>query len=90
MDFGIARAAAETTSDLTGMFTVIGKAHYLSPEQARGERVDQRSDLYSTGTACSTSCCWVGHRSWGRLLGQRGLPAGTRDGGAAERGGPQG
>ena len=49
MDFGIARAAAETTSDLTGTSTVIGTAHYLSPEQARGERVDQRSDLYSTG-----------------------------------------
>ena len=49
MDFGIARAAAETTSDLTGTATVIGTAHYLSPEQARGERVDQRSDLYSTG-----------------------------------------
>ncbi len=48
MDFGIARAA-ETTSDLTGTATVIGTAHYLSPEQARGERVDQRSDLYSTG-----------------------------------------
>ena len=49
MDFGIARAAAETTSDLTGTATVIGTAHYLSPEQARGERVDLRSDLYSTG-----------------------------------------
>ncbi|HZA04510.1 MAG TPA: Stk1 family PASTA domain-containing Ser/Thr kinase [Propionibacteriaceae bacterium] len=49
MDFGIARAAAETTSDLTGTATVIGTAHYLSPEQARGQRVDQRSDLYSTG-----------------------------------------
>jgi eukaryotic-like serine/threonine-protein kinase len=49
MDFGIARAAAETTSDLTGTATIIGTAHYLSPEQARGERVDQRSDIYSTG-----------------------------------------
>jgi hypothetical protein len=48
MDFGIARAAAETTTGLTGTATVIGTAHYLSPEQARGERVDQRSDLYST------------------------------------------
>ena len=49
MDFGIARAAAETTSDLTGTAVIIGTAHYLSPEQARGQRVDQRSDLYSTG-----------------------------------------
>ena len=47
MDFGIARAAAQTTTGLTGTATVIGTAHYLSPEQARGERVDQRSDLYS-------------------------------------------
>ena len=41
MDFGIARA--------TSSAQVIGTAQYLSPEQARGERVDARSDLYSTG-----------------------------------------
>ena len=48
MDFGIARAAADT-SGATQTAAVIGTAAYLSPEQARGEHVDARSDLYSTG-----------------------------------------
>jgi serine/threonine-protein kinase len=49
MDFGIARAVADTSSDLTQTAAVIGTAQYLSPEQARGETVDLRSDIYSTG-----------------------------------------
>ncbi|HVM26459.1 MAG TPA: Stk1 family PASTA domain-containing Ser/Thr kinase [Mycobacteriales bacterium] len=49
MDFGIARAAADTSVTMTQTAAVIGTAAYLSPEQARGEHVDQRSDLYSTG-----------------------------------------
>jgi len=49
MDFGIARAAGSSTSDMTQTAAVIGTAAYLSPEQARGEHVDARSDLYSTG-----------------------------------------
>jgi serine/threonine-protein kinase len=49
MDFGIARAADDTGSSLTGPAAVVGTAQYLSPEQARGEHVDARSDLYSTG-----------------------------------------
>jgi len=48
MDFGIARAAADTSA-VTQTAAVIGTAAYLSPEQARGEHVDARSDLYSTG-----------------------------------------
>jgi serine/threonine-protein kinase len=48
MDFGIARALADTKATMTGS-TVLGTAHYLSPEQARGESVDARSDLYSAG-----------------------------------------
>ena len=48
MDFGIARAAADTTG-ATQTAAVIGTAAYLSPEQARGDHVDARSDLYSTG-----------------------------------------
>ena len=49
MDFGIARAVDETSTSLTQTAAVIGTAHYLSPEQASGKSVDQRSDLYSTG-----------------------------------------
>jgi pyrroline-5-carboxylate reductase len=49
MDFGIARAVADTSATMTQTAAVIGAAQYLSPEQARGETVDARSDLYSTG-----------------------------------------
>ncbi|MGI8456655.1 MAG: Stk1 family PASTA domain-containing Ser/Thr kinase [Propionibacteriaceae bacterium] len=50
MDFGIARAVDDSTSGgLTQTAAVVGTAHYLSPEQARGERVDPRSDLYAAG-----------------------------------------
>src|SRR3954462_6625439 len=49
MDFGIARAVTSTAATMTQTAAVIGTAHYLSPEQARGEHVDTRSDVYSTG-----------------------------------------
>jgi len=49
MDFGIARAIADTSATVTQTAAVIGTAQYLSPEQARGAQVDARSDLYSTG-----------------------------------------
>src|SRR5215510_4571020 len=49
MDFGIARALASGASTMTQTSAVIGTAQYLSPEQARGEPVDARSDVYATG-----------------------------------------
>jgi eukaryotic-like serine/threonine-protein kinase len=49
MDFGIARAMSDASSTMTQTQAVIGTAQYLSPEQARGEQVDTRSDLYSAG-----------------------------------------
>jgi serine/threonine-protein kinase len=49
MDFGIARAVADSAATMTQTSSVLGTAQYLSPEQARGEKVDARSDLYSTG-----------------------------------------
>ena len=49
MDFGIARAINDSGSTMTATSAVMGTAQYLSPEQARGEVVDARSDLYSTG-----------------------------------------
>ncbi|WP_129656914.1 Stk1 family PASTA domain-containing Ser/Thr kinase [Rothia halotolerans] len=49
MDFGIARALTETATPLTEAQTVMGTARYIPPEQARGETVDARSDLYAAG-----------------------------------------
>src|SRR5699024_9402238 len=49
MDFGIARALSDSSATMTQTQAVVGTAQYLSPEQARGETVDFRSDLYSVG-----------------------------------------
>lgn len=49
MDFGIARALADSGNSVTQTAAVIGTAQYLSPEQARGDSVDARSDVYSLG-----------------------------------------
>ncbi|MGY1718226.1 Stk1 family PASTA domain-containing Ser/Thr kinase [Blastococcus sp. SYSU DS0552] len=49
MDFGIARAVSDSAATMTSTAAVIGTAQYLSPEQARGEGVDARSDVYSLG-----------------------------------------
>ena len=49
MDFGIARAIDDGAATMTQTSAVIGTAQYLSPEQAAGEVVDARSDLYSAG-----------------------------------------
>jgi beta-lactam-binding protein with PASTA domain/predicted Ser/Thr protein kinase len=49
MDFGIARALASGATTMTQTSAVIGTAQYLSPEQARGESVDARSDVYAAG-----------------------------------------
>jgi eukaryotic-like serine/threonine-protein kinase len=51
MDFGIARTvtAGPQTGAMTQTGAVMGTAQYLSPEQANGEPVDARSDIYSTG-----------------------------------------
>ncbi|MFT4123043.1 MAG: Stk1 family PASTA domain-containing Ser/Thr kinase [Microbacteriaceae bacterium] len=48
-DFGIARAVSETNATLAETSTIVGSAQYFSPEQARGEAIDARADLYSTG-----------------------------------------
>ncbi len=49
MDFGIARAMAASSATVTQTAAVMGTAQYLSPEQAQGDAVDARSDVYSTG-----------------------------------------
>ncbi|WP_082309221.1 Stk1 family PASTA domain-containing Ser/Thr kinase [Leucobacter musarum] len=48
MDFGIARAVSDTSSTLQQTTAILGTAAYFSPEQAKGESIDARTDLYST------------------------------------------
>jgi beta-lactam-binding protein with PASTA domain/predicted Ser/Thr protein kinase len=57
MDFGIARALASGATTMTQTSAVIGTAQYLSPEQARGEPVDARSDVYATGCVIFELVC---------------------------------
>ncbi|MEP6561689.1 MAG: Stk1 family PASTA domain-containing Ser/Thr kinase, partial [Nakamurella sp.] len=57
MDFGIARSVADGQATMTATAAVIGTAQYLSPEQARGEAVDARSDVYATGCVLYELLC---------------------------------
>lgn len=54
-DFGIARAKERTSETQAG--TIKGKVYYMSPEQARGEKVDHRSDLFSAGILLYEALC---------------------------------
>lgn len=49
MDFGIARAISSSSTTVAQTTAILGTASYFSPEQAKGESVDARTDLYSTG-----------------------------------------
>lgn len=57
MDFGIARDLASGATTMTQTSAVIGTAQYLSPEQARGEAVDARSDVYAAGCVLFEMLC---------------------------------
>lgn len=56
-DFGIARAANNTTTVNSKNNVAVGSAHYLSPEQARGRYTDNRSDIYSLGVVMYEMFC---------------------------------
>jgi len=66
VDFGIAKDRADTT-DLTGVDTVLGTPFYMAPEQALGERVDERADVYSLGIVLYRLL--MGTTPFGRLRG---------------------
>jgi serine/threonine-protein kinase len=49
-DFGLLKQAAQTSPELTPRPAIVGTPHYMSPEQALGESLDERSDIFSLGT----------------------------------------
>ncbi|MDH6532104.1 serine/threonine protein kinase/beta-lactam-binding protein with PASTA domain [Aurantimicrobium minutum] len=49
LDFGIARAVSDTFDDLAVTTSILGTAAYFSPEQAKGQKVDARTDIYAIG-----------------------------------------
>ena len=57
MDFGIARAVSDSSATLAHTSGIVGTAQYFSPEQAKGENVDSRTDLYSTGVLLYEMLC---------------------------------
>jgi len=55
-DFGLARTVDDATLTRTGVLA--GTPHYMSPEQASGQSVDPRSDLFSLGSVIYFMCTW--------------------------------
>jgi len=60
MDFGLAKL--EGKADLTETSTVMGTTAYMSPEQARGDPIDQRTDIWSFGARSGSGSSWRGSK----------------------------
>lgn len=74
IDFGIAKARCERVQTQAG--TIKGKFNYMSPEQARGERVDQRTDVFALGAVLYEMLC--GHMLYPLTLDDARLRSKTR------------
>ncbi|MDQ0735383.1 serine/threonine-protein kinase [Arthrobacter agilis] len=74
-DFGIARMVEAATATAVG--ATIGTANYLSPEQAKGDPVDERSDIYSLGLVLLE--CLTGERAFSGPLVEAALARLLRD-----------
>ena len=71
MDFGIASAADAKKITLHGLTDTMGTPEYMSPEQVKNERTDERSDVYCLGAVCMRKCSPVSSRFKMRIAGSR-------------------
>jgi serine/threonine protein kinase len=77
LDFGIAKALGKRTQAMTSIGMVKGTSGYMSPEQIRGEPLDQRSDIFSLGVVLHE--CLTGMRLFHGKSPEEGMLAALRE-----------